>query len=287
MSRRIAWALACALLVSVLPLSPSAALAATTTSGQAAKIPWTGYWWPYLTTYTNKLYNNPGPMKKYDAYAAATGRTGGAYSWEYANHRTTDAANSWWGHCQAWSAAAIMEDQPPARTKAGVAFTQDDAEGLYAETWTRQVGYMYGARYRGEGTSSAAYTDVYPAVFDQQVRYWIGQQRIALMMDFDPGTAVWNYPVYAFTRTATVSGDKEYVTMTVTRAATLYASAGTSPIRKTYYYTLQSGTNGLWTNPSGTSEHDHPDYIVKVTGRATDYGNPNVKPAVLNEIFRQ
>lgn len=284
MGPRASWALVCAMILSLFAGATSPASAATI-SGRADKTPWSGYWWPMLNTYTYKLYNSPGPMSKYDAYSKATGGPGGAYSWEYRTHRTTNQANDWWGHCHAWAAASIMEPQPPAATKAGVSFSQDDAEGLYAETYHRIFGWMYGTHY-STGGSSEAYNDVHPAVFDEQVRYWIGQQKRALVMDFDPGNQVWNYPVYAFSRSSTWSGKKEYVTMTVTRARPYYGYNGTASQTKTFYYTLQGGTNGLWHNPTGSSVNTHPDYIIRVDGRATDYGNPYVKPAVLDGAFR-
>ncbi len=284
MDRRVAWVFACVLVLTLFPVSNSATVLAETTSycyGAASKTPWSGYWWPQLSTYSTKLYNNPGPMTKYDRVPGA-----GAYSWEYNNHRTTNTAHNWWGHCQAWSAAAIMERQPYSRTVGGVYFSQDDVEGLYSETWTVHTGTMWGTRYRDQGTGSGAYKDVYPRDFDRLVRYWIGSQKTPLIMDYTTGTAVWNYPVYAFSRSSTKSGDKEYVKMTLNRAAPNYGTSGTATVRKTFYYTLQSGSTGWWYNPSGSSVSTHPDYIVKVSGRADNYGNPRVSPAKLNEMFR-
>jgi hypothetical protein len=159
-------------------------------------------------------------------------------------------------------------------------------EGLYTETWTNHNGWMYGTRYKNEGTSSAAYKDVHPADFDWLIRYWIGQLDTPVYMDFTTGEAVWNYPVYAYSRSSTWSAGKEYVTMKVTRPSPNYNVSGTSPVVKTFYYTLQSGTNGVWSNPSGSSVNTHPDYIVQVTGRSTNYGNPHVKPATLDAMFR-
>lgn len=251
------------------------------TSARTTVTPWSGYWWPQLNTYTTKLYNSPGPMTKYDRFTGAS-----SYRWEYNNHRTTNSANDWWGHCQAWSAASIMEPQPYGATTGGVTFSQDDVEGLYSETWTVHNGWMYGTRYRNEGTSSAAYKDVHPADFDWLIRYWIGQMDTPVIMDFTTGTAVWNYPVYAYSRSSTWSGDKEYVTTKVRRASPTYNVSGTSSVEKTFYYTLQSGTSGVWSNPSGSSVNTHPDYIIQVTGRSTNYGNPYVKPSVLDSMFR-
>ncbi len=261
-------------------LSPYSA-AADTISGRATKLPWSGYWWPYLESQSIKLYNDPGPMKKYDQVNGST-----AWSWEYNNHRTTDPNTDWWGHCQAWSGAAIIEPETAGRTINGVEFSQDDVEGLYSETWTVFTGWMVGTRYDNQGTSSVAYQDVYPADFDAYVRYWIGQQKTPLLMDFSTDYQVWSYPVYAFTRDSRHAGDKEYVTMTLRRAQPRYGVSGTRYVELKFYYTLQKDTKGLWYNPDGSSVDTHPDYIFRVGGRADNYGNPNVKPDVLNRMFR-
>ncbi len=250
-------------------------------SGTAAKIPWSGWWWPRRETYAQKLYNNPGPLTKYDKINGTS-----AWAWEYEHHRTTDPAQDWWGHCQAWAAAAIMEPQPQGRTIDGVEFSQDDVEALYAEAWSRHRGQQWGSRYKDQGLNSEEYTDVYPAEFDEQVRYWIGEQRTALLMDFTTSRAVWNYPVYAFERTSTFEGNAEYVTMRIRRAEPVYGATGTVSKVHTFYYTLRPGTDGVWYNPSGSSVNTHPDYIVKVTRRGGDHQNPYIKLDTLYSMFR-
>ncbi len=250
-------------------------------SGTAAKIPWSGWWWPRRVTYAQKLYNNPGPLTKYDKINGTS-----AWAWEYEHHRTTDPAQDWWGHCQAWAAAAIMEPQPQGRTIDGVEFTQDDVEALYAEAWSRHRGQQWGSRYKDQGLNSEEYTDVYPAEFDEQVRYWIGEQRTALLMDFTTSRAVWNYPVYAFERTSTFEGNAEYVTMRIRRAEPVYGATGTVSKVHTFYYTLRPGTNGLWQNPSGSSVNTHPDYIIRLTRHGGKYDNPYIRLETLDSLFR-
>ena len=252
-----------------------------TLTGIAAKIPWSGWWWPRRETYAQKLYNNPGPLTKYDSVRGTS-----AWAWEYEHHRTTDPAQDWWGHCQAWAAAAIMEPQPYGRTIYGVEFSQDDVEALYSEAWSEHRGKQWGTRYKDQGVNSEAYTDVYPSDFDEQVRYWIGEQKTALLMDFTTSRVVWNYPVYAFKRTSVWEGDAEYVTMQVTRAEPKYGVDGTVSKVHTYYYTLRPGTNGVWSNPSGSSVHTHPDYIIKLTRHGGDYQNPYIKLETLDSMFR-
>ncbi len=250
-------------------------------AGAAAKIPWSGWWWPRGGNYPQKLYNKPGPMTKYDQINGTSAR-----EWEYVHHRTTDPARDWWGHCQAWAAAAIMEPQPQARIVNGVAFSQDDVEALYTEAWSEHRGQQWGSRYKDQGLDSEEYKDVHPAEFDEQVRYWIGEQQRALIMDFTTGREVWNYPVYAFERTSTFEGNTEYVTMRIRRAEPVYGVTGTVSKVHTFYYTLRPGGNGVWQNPSGSSVNTHPDYIIRLTRHGGDYDNPYIKLETLDRLFR-
>lgn len=250
------------------------------TSGRASKTPWSGWWWPQLNTYPHHLYDRPGPIEKYDLVMGTA-----ANKWEYDRHRTTERKNDWWGHCQAWSAAAVMEPQPRGRYAYGVWFSEDDIEGLYSETWTYWLGLTYGNQYTGGSRQSASYIDVYPADFDRAVRFWIGEMKTPLVMDFTTGKKVWNYPVYWYSRKSVKSGNKEYVTMTVRRAVPVYGYRGTQSKLVTFYYTLQPGTRGMWKNPYGVSIHTHPDYVNHVIGRSDHYGNPYVYPTSVYKLF--
>ena len=51
--------------------------------GQAAKIPWSGWWWPLRDSVNPNLYDKGGPLDKYDQYILATrGYNPGAREWE-------------------------------------------------------------------------------------------------------------------------------------------------------------------------------------------------------------
>ena len=96
--------------------------------GSTNKWPWSGYWWPMLENGYN-LYSNNGALQKYDQYAGLNAANG-SQAWEKANHFTQDKANSWWGHCHAWAAAAILAPEPVATTRNGVSFNVNDVKGL-------------------------------------------------------------------------------------------------------------------------------------------------------------
>ena len=254
-----------------------------TESGRASVTPWSGFWWPFRESASPNLYDDGRTLDKYDAYVEATyGYNPGSKEWEKANHY---GGASWWGHCQAWAAASFMEPEPRAVTKNGVSFTQDEAEGLITETYFAPNAQIWGKECNDCETTSAAYMDVAPAVFDSVMREQMGRNKKNVIMDMDPGSEVWNYPSYRYTRESEFRGDLEYVTMTVTIALPAINQTGTRDDDVTYTYTLKSGTDGEWT---GNSVDDHPDFVWIVNGRTRAGGgaNPKVDYAVVKEILR-
>jgi hypothetical protein len=259
-----------ATLASTMLITPASATAATE-YGSTNKWPWSGYWWPMLENGYN-LYSNNGAMQKYDQYAGTQ-----AQAWEKANHYTNDKANSWWGHCHAWAAAAILAPEPKAVTRNGVNFTVNDVKGLttalyYEPTFT----WLSGVRVDDvNDRSSAAYKDIAPAWMDYLLRYYIRYHKYPFIMDVNADSQVWNYPVFAYNRDSTVyAGGIEDVRTTVWFSSPDWNATGTKYFSKTYTYRLQSGTLGQW---SGGSVNDHPDFAWVPTGKRPGAGtNPQV-----------
>jgi len=253
--------------------------------GQAEHVPWSGWWWPLWDQQNPNLYDAGGPMAKYDAYVAATtGSNPGAQRWESINHKVpdTDPNRDWRGHCQAWSLVSLLEPEPQPITKAGVALSRNDFEGMLTEAYYFPTGQFWGTRYNPGGTPESL-EDIYPADFDRVVRYYLGEQRQGLVMEIFSTEAVWNYPAYRYERTATTAGGVESVTLKVWLADAKSDVAGTVPLIKTYTYTLQTGTNGAWT---GGSVADHPDYIWLPTGRNAPE-NPAIDYTKIQQAMQQ
>lgn len=274
MLRRPLWVLVVVLVASTALLAPTSATAAEE-YGSTNKWPWSGYWWPMLENGYN-LYANNGPMQKYDQYTRANGGAGQAQAWERANHYTNDKANSWWGHCHAWAAAAILAPEPRAVTKNGVAFNINDTKGLttalyYEPTFT----WLSGNRVDDpKDTTSAAYKDIAPAWMDYLLRYYVRYYKYPFIMDVNADSQVWNYPVFAYQRSSSMAGNVETVRTTVWFSSPDWNATGTKYFSKTYTYTLQAGTLGTWT---GASVNDHPDFAWVPTGKRPGAGtNPHV-----------
>lgn len=256
-------------------ITPSSADAAYE-YGSSNKWPWSGYWWPMLENGYN-LYSNNGPMQKYDQYMAANGMQSSAQAWEKQNKSTTDKTNSWWGHCHAWAAAAILTPEPRAVTRSGVNFTVNDVKGLTTELYYEPTfTWLSGNRVDNPNDrSSAAYQDIAPAWMDYLLRYYIRYYKYPFIMDVNADSQVWNYPVFAYQRNSTqYAGGIEDVTTTVWYGSPDWNAVGTKYFSKTYTYRLQSGTLGQW---SGASVNDHPDFAWVPTGKRPGAGtNPYV-----------
>jgi hypothetical protein len=264
------------------------ALVVTTTTASAAseygstsRWPWSGYWWPMLDTSLN-LYDNGQAMDMYDRYMRATGRSSNAQAYEKANFSTSDPKNDWWGHCHAWSAASIMTRQPPSSvTRAGVTFGTDQLRGLVTKLYNSPTyTWLAGTRNDGTSTTTAAYKDVAPAWMDWLLRYYVRYYRYPFIMDINADNQVWNFPVFAYSRTSTTSTDgTEAVRTTVWYSSPDAHITGTKYFSRTYTYNLKSGTLGSWT---GNSVSDHPDFAWIPTGK-----NPpsHISESVIEEII--
>lgn len=254
-------------------------------SGSTTKWPWTGYWWPMRITDTN-LYDEGGPLQKYDQYLKnTTGTAGTAQTWERANHATEIATNSWWGHCHAWSAASVVTAEPPsAITKGGVTFSSNDTRGLVTELYySPKLTWLSGVRVdKADDKTSAAYKDIAPAWMDYLLRYYIRYNKYSFVMDINADSEVWNFPAFAYSRNTTAyDGGWQYVRTTVWFSSPTYGATGTKYFSRNYTYWLKDGTLGEWT---GASVDNHPDFAWVPTGKNA---MPHVKESVVEQILGQ
>jgi len=101
---------------------------------------------------------------------------------------------NWHGHCNGWAAAAIRHAEPQSSVRRnGVTFTPADIKGLLAELYIyNDLDYLVGPR---EVLNAGA--------FHASIANWLGRGSHPLGMEADPGPEKWNYPVYAYTMSAT------------------------------------------------------------------------------------
>ncbi len=160
-----------------------------------------------------------GPLDKYGLYVMLKKRSSdpfGATRWEMNNHYTP-AGPGWYGHCNGWSAASIMTNEPrqdlnvdlPAPDGNGtitLTFTPGDLKALSSLSYFSGPSNFYGHRY--EGYPEDDMQDLYPDVFHRLVTYYIVENHFPLVFDLQADEEVWNYPTYAVT--FDITEDSEY-----------------------------------------------------------------------------
>ena len=261
----------------LLTSSPSEAVSLPSAEQSTAdKIPWAGFWWPLnqgQTAFGYYPHGAPGPLAKYDQYVE--GRYGGdsrAKEWELANHYMPGAPG-WFGHCHAWAAACILEDEPRnTLNKDGIIFYVGDLKALLTECYySSMVDLQVGTRFDPTTFPGHPYEDIYPNDFTIILRRWIKDKGAPLVMDFEPGPEVWNHPFYRYDMTFTpAGGNRVDVTCTVWHVKDsvhpdhLSGVTSASVFTHTYYYWLTVDAGGEiipGSAASGWYSSRHPDFL--------------------------
>jgi hypothetical protein len=250
--------------------------------GEAERNAWSGYWWPMMSSsdrrdYRN-LYDDDGPLDKYDQYCVACGlpnpRSREFEGWRhFADKRLEDALGLtafWWGHCNGWAAAAVLENEPNGvRNIHGISFEVGDQKGLL--TVCHNGDPVDVIRKIGENDAH---------LFHAMLIQSIGKEKRGLIFDtkldpIDPETGeptreVWNYPAYRYEFIYTQKGSDTWdVTASVWFAddavepnfiGTKNWPLGEGP--KVYVYRISGDqerpSSGMWI---GGSRQDHPDLM--------------------------
>ena len=110
---------------------------------------------------------------------------------------------SWFGHCNAWAAAAIVEEEPRHDFEhKGIPWTAADVKGLLTSTWMECNSSFYGSRNdhdeEEEAREKVDYQDVTPAAFHIFFADQIGNRDKSFVIDRYTGDQVWNQPVNAY-----------------------------------------------------------------------------------------
>lgn len=118
-------------------------------------------------------------------------------AWEILN-QWNPGGGSWWGHCNAWAAAAILTDEPRTELSStlksqSVKWTTADQKGLITEVHYSVNSSFYGQRYNGEEQDIS---DLSPKNFHQIIQFYLRDQQVPLVFDTSADEPVWNYPAY-------------------------------------------------------------------------------------------
>lgn len=257
-------------------------------SGKANKLPWSGFWWPFLEGPGPNMYDSNGPLDKYDAYVkAVTGKSGQTVNWENTKHKRQghELDASWAGHCNGWASAAILETEPTQpKVKQGITFDVGDLKGLMSEAhWF-------------DNASPALKITNNAHVFHKTLIDYVGNG-LAVIMDVSLGNKIFNHPVAQYQITYKKdAGDpnKTHVTCTIWFISDYVTpdyvgSKGyPSEFGREYTYWLKGDvTNPVDGGWEGVSVSDHPDAIWRPLWSDAAWHGPfgSGKPTYLIDIM--
>jgi hypothetical protein len=250
--------------------------------GKSEIIPWSGWWWPFYEKMPPNLYNSKGPIDKYDQVSLNRGSSlPPALPWEKEHHYTNRKVQSWFGHCNGWAAAAVLEPEPQSpREVAGIYFEVNDIMGLLSEWhWFDSAVAFYGTRYDDKNDTI---DDIFPHEFHTLLINYIGKQGLPIILDISGGTSerlnpmISNFPAFQYKfsyRPDKRNGKKTHVHCRLwftnfTRPSNL----GLKTFVEDYYYWIEGDkgnpTSGAWEtareggwNSHGDSRKKHPDFM--------------------------
>jgi len=268
--------------------------------GSAERTPWSGWWWPSLTSQDGPhLYDPGGPLAKYDAYVQSLGQPNpGTRQWELDHFVFSDPKLDWAGKCNGWAVASLVEPEPAQpRTVNGMTFSVADQKGLLADYYFADpAAWLLGSKDGG----------LKPSEFHAKVLYWIGTQRKgAILNAFNGSGQVTSLAAYRFQAVYMpdpIDPNKTHVKMTLWAAdyhvAPDFVGLKVWPDEKakTYSYFIYGDRNnpsgGDWEGDSvaGTYAHPenlwYPDLDPKDRNLFGSLTSPNLSYDVIQQILK-
>ena len=213
----------------------------------------------------------------------------------------------WWGHCNAWSMAAIIFRRPEKDvTTNGVTLSVRDQKGILVELAmgdTENASFGWAPTPTGEIGAKR-----YTAGFHQQLKRWLREGQQGLMADMDlkdpqrnKNFAVWNYPLigYEATMSEAAGDDPQVIEAKVTIEKGSYSDEDHSSTASLTYVLHFDGSGGVreddasktdWTTKKNIDGEERRAYVrylihpVRLTGRGSS-GNPNVTLERVEKAF--
>jgi len=238
-----------------LSLSPVAS--AQDTYRELSQLPWNGDWLAEQLdqfVHGEDYYGYPGPLPKL-MFALGLDIEHPAVDFELLERVRRDAPY-WFGTCNGWAAAAVSHPEPQPMVINGVKFFGGETKAILSYVWKDNVEIPLG---------STDFNGLTAQSFENLLNEFIGQDQ-PMVFDVSLGEESWNFPVAAFRRDETRSGNVVDVETTIYYTDTLElldveSWLGESlfrPIVYTYRITeLEGGGKRYeWT---GSSIDDRPD----------------------------
>jgi hypothetical protein len=194
---------------------------------QPKNVPWAGSYWAYGRDGIAVIPSgqSESPAERFDRQFKLGTQT---VDFEREQHTCSNlpdeqkaGCQGWWGHCNAWAAAAIKDPEPVKKVKLGSAeFSVADQKAYLTEMWM-ETGSLFagatnkslktdeswvsdpkskeGSKINSSGLSNYdSFWDVTPKNFFLLVTNYIGMMKVGVVIDRFSGEEVWNQPLSGY-----------------------------------------------------------------------------------------
>lgn len=218
---------------------------------ELSTLPWNGDWLSLARdqmVHGEEYKGYPGPLPK---LFAALGQDADHLGIDFELRFNVDRdAPTWYGQCDGLAAAAVSHPQPTPLIVHGVKFFPAELKALLTGIHKDGLRLIQG----GQGPFGLS-PDAMEFILFQSVA-----RDAPIIFDVDISEEIWNFPVAAFSRSSSVSGDWTQVTLDVGYTATLLMDDYQGPpqfsfTQYTYQYLTATQNQYQWT---GASMTDHP-----------------------------
>ena len=204
-------------------------------AGIPKNVPWVGSYWAYkrdgIAHHEIQGQYGESPAERFDDF---WNLGSASYDWEKETHTCShltgdqkESCEGWWGHCNAWSGAAVKESEPKSEisltspiNKKKYNFSVADQKALLTEAYMSVNSLFAGVSDKSTKTSTDwvfnpnnkkaqnwvsydktsydAFWDVTPRAFFLIFTNYIGLNQMGVVIDRFTGDQVWNQPVVGY-----------------------------------------------------------------------------------------
>ncbi len=245
-------------------------------SGQATRLPYSGWWYPFDEGGTNVDITGSGlsPLEKYDR---AFNPPGSSAAWESRHH---GSGQSWFGHCNGFAAASQRHDEPTKPvTVNGITFAPEEVKALLAEIYMKAIPIFIGGRRcfetgevnenwstRRDPQFMGRCEDINPGIFHAGISNVIGRKNQVMVMDLAANDQVWNFPIFRYSSTQIPVTEME-ASRLITGALTSYPFNRRAReffhVRTTVYARDFGGEERIY-GPTGLVKQELFEYILEL-----------------------
>jgi hypothetical protein len=229
--------------------------------------PWSSWFWPWMDDMDPNLYDDDGPLNRYDQYTQSTD----AQAWEYDFHGPPQDPDPWYGSCHAWAGAACWEHQPTeSRYLGDIQFRIRDRKGLMTAAY-----YECGKAIHHEINASQPSPGLFWKLLQDEIQGKdpMHGRAYPLIGELSYGEQIWNHPIFRYEVNLSLTGNMADGTIKIWYTSDALPAYGDTT--DLYYHTMTYQFTGVEII-GASSPADSGEWVVPDDPELMPYHRPDI-----------